>query len=545
MKTMKKVISVLLLVCVLASFMTVGAYADGEEAALNPHVEGVTLAASSSGGTNVAANSAISINAVVGETVTVTAKVDAKEGATDTVTWADPAGATLASSTTYTHTYSFASAGIYEVSVTTVARDNGGTNLTAKCTIAVTAPAPAATAVPESISIVSVSGNNAIVVGNTLKLKATVSNASIGYWTIDSGDGEGTFDVVSGNESVTFTGTKAGTVNIVAYTKTGTVSNTLTIYVNAPRTLVIGGPDSMAYSETGAESWFYVSGADSSEIFTWSYTTSPSGISVITKSTNSSANSFGLTAGKGSGYVTITATSAHGESGSVQVPVNSVGYGDAVLSPTSVTWTKGQGNLTFTVEPMLYSAYIDGVCITGSGNSGKYNYVWSSKNLTIYSSYLSTLSAGNHVLTVNTVYDNGTNAGTQYANILINGTASAAYGDNAHVRGTTSDLYFTASNAISSVTISGTTIDPANYTLSNNGKTITLKANFLNLLNYGNYTMKLGNSNGGTETATFRIVTANYAPATGDDSNLAIWVAVMILSGAGAIALIPRKKKEM
>ncbi|MBP3538924.1 MAG: LPXTG cell wall anchor domain-containing protein, partial [Oscillospiraceae bacterium] len=77
------------------------------------------------------------------------------------------------------------------------------------------------------------------------------------------------------------------------------------------------------------------------------------------------------------------------------------------------------------------------------------------------------------------------------------------------------------------------------------GKTLTLKANFLNLLNYGTYTMKLDTNNGGTETTTFRIVTANYAPATGDESNLAIWVAVMIISGVGAIALIPRRKKEM
>lgn len=542
MKTMKKVISALLLVCVLASFMTVGAYADSS------HVESVNLTAGSSDGDSAGPGSNININTVVGESVTVAAKVlceiyDDGECSTG-VNWTDPATATLVSETADAHTYKFASAGTYVVSVQTKANDNNGNKLTAKCTINVSAAASTPVA-PESISIASVSGNTSILTNNTLKLKATVSNASFGYWEIYNGDGEGTFDFVSGNETVTFTGTKAGTVNIVAYTKTGTVSNVLTIYVNAPRTLVIGGPESMAYNAEGTASWFYVSGADSSEVFTWSYSTSPSGVSIITKSTNSSANSFGLTAGKGSGYVTITATSAHGESGSIQVPVNSVGYGDAVLSPTTVSWTKGQGNLTFTVEPTLFSAYIDGVCITGSGNNSKYNYVWSSKNLIISSSYLSTLSAGNHVLTVNTVYDDGTNAGTQYATITINGTASAVYGDNAHVRGTANNLYFNSNSAISSVTISGTTIDPANYTLSNDGKSITLKANFLNLLNYGTYTMKLSNANGGTETATFRIVTANYAPATGDESNLAIWVAVMIISGIGAIALIPKRKKEM
>ena len=172
-----------------------------------------------------------------------------------------------------------------------------------------------------------------------------------------------------------------------------------------------------------------------------------------------------------------------------------------------------------------------------------------SKNLVINSSYLATLSAGEHILRVDTVYGSGEGinqgAGTVYATITINGTASAAYGDNAHVRGTSSNLYFNSNGAIKNVYISNQLIDPANYTLSNNGKSITLKAGFLNLLNYGSYTMKLENTNGGTETATFRIVTANYAPATGDESNLAIWVAVMLISGVGAFALIPRRKKEM
>ena len=57
--------------------------------------------------------------------------------------------------------------------------------------------------------------------------------------------------------------------------------------------------------------------------------------------------------------------------------------------------------------------------------------------------------------------------------------------------------------------------------------------------------MKLETQNGSVETTSFRIVTANYAPATGDESNLAIWVAVMMISGVGVVALIPKRKKEM
>ena len=57
--------------------------------------------------------------------------------------------------------------------------------------------------------------------------------------------------------------------------------------------------------------------------------------------------------------------------------------------------------------------------------------------------------------------------------------------------------------------------------------------------------MSLNNTDGTQQTTTFRIVTANYAPSTGDESNVGLWVAIMILSGAGALALIPRKKKMM
>lgn len=524
MKTMKKVISVLMMVCILASFLTVAAYADD--------ASGVTSVSLTPSATKVKA----------GESFTVTpATFTSGENVSRMVTWSysDKLNCTDTNENTGARTFSSSVADTYTIKITS----DADPSKSATCVVTVEA-APATT--PATVSILAPASTN-VMVGNSIALQAEVKDGSFGYWEVAYGSaGNGTFDETSGNTKVDFTATKAGTVNIVAYTSTGVKSNVLTLNISDKRTLQIYCNKEALDNNKNYEACFAVSNAQSGETFTWNYTTTPaSGVEIVKKTSVGSDGLFYLTAGKGSGSVTVTATSVNGETGSITVPVNSKGYGDATLSPTNVTWTKGQGNLTFTVEPTLFSAYIDGVCITGSGNSSKYSYVYSSKNLIINSSYLATLSAGEHVLQVNTVYSDGSNAGTQYAYITVSGTASAAYGDNAHVRGTTSDLYFNSNSQIKSVTISGTTIDPANYTLSNNGKTITLKANFLNLLNYGSYTMKLENSNGGTETATFRVVTANYAPATGDESNLAIWVAVMLLSGAGALALIPRKKKEM
>lgn len=530
MKTMKKVISVLMMVCILASFLTVAAYAD--EPAATSYLKSLTI-------------DKTSVSVEVGEIFTITPYTDVTDDSVSRIVDWSYAGVESVSvnDSTGAHSFRATTTGKHTIKATSKALGSDGNAISVQCTVSVK-EAPATT--PATVSILTPASTN-VMVGNSIALQAEVKDGSFGYWEVAYGSaGNGTFDETSGNTKVDFTATKAGTVKIVAYTSTGVKSNVLTLNISDKRTLQIYCNKEALDNNKNYEACFAVSNAQSGETFTWKYTTTPaSGVEIVKKTSVGSDGLFYLTAGKGSGSVTVTATSVNGETGSITVPVNSKGYGDATLSPTNVTWTKGQGNLTFTVEPTLYSAYIDGVCITGSGNSSKYSYVYSSNNLIINSSYLATLSAGEHVLQINTVYSDGSNAGTQYAYITVSGTASAAYGDNAHVRGTTSDLYFNSNSQIKSVTISGTTIDPANYTLSNNGKTITLKANFLNLLNYGSYTMKLENSNGGTETATFRVVTANYAPATGDESNLAIWVAVMLLSGAGALALIPRKKKEM
>lgn len=563
MKTMKKVISVLLLVCVLASFATVSAYADsnvpatqdGEVAVQNAanYVASLTLSASTSSGAKATAATAISISAKVGETVTVVPATTTVGTVSNHVSWvaSSDLGTANVDGDSDAHTYTLAKSGTFTVTVTTVANGVDDKPLTATCEIYV-ADAPVKT--PATVTIKTPAANTSVVVGGTVQLVAEVSGGSFAGWLVDGPSGCGSFSDQMSRYSSFIAGNTAYSypIKVYALADDGTRSAPLSITITAIPEIVFAtdpvNADKNGIANTNVLSVWVV--GRETEQFDWTFTTSPSGANIITSpkaGTVVTGTGISVTAGTGNGSVTITATAKDGtkKSASITIPVNTIGYGDAKVSPTNVTWSRGQGNLTFTVEPVLYSAYIDDVCITGSGNSNKYGYVWSSKNLVIYSNYLSTLSAGEHILTVNTVYADGTNAGTRYAYITINGTASAAYGDNAHVRGTSSNLYFNSNSSISKVYISNQLIDPANYTLSSDGKSVTLKANFLNLLNYGSYTMKLENTSGGTETATFRIVTANYAPATGDESNLAIWVAVMLISGVGAFALIPRRKKEM
>ena len=52
---------------------------------------------------------------------------------------------------------------------------------------------------------------------------------------------------------------------------------------------------------------------------------------------------------------------------------------------------------------------------------------------------------------------------------------------------------------------------------------------------------------GDTPSCTFNILTtaqASAIPQTGDESNLALWAAVLVLTGGAAVAILPRLKKH-
>lgn len=109
--------------------------------------------------------------------------------------------------------------------------------------------------------------------------------------------------------------------------------------------------------------------------------------------------------------------------------------------------------------------------------------------------------------------------------------------NNVHVKGTDEELYFNSTSAIKDVYISGRWIDPANYSLSTDGKTLTLNAAFLNQLAYGSYTMQIDCTNGSTVTCVFSIAATIIASGTCGE-NLT-WTldesGLLTISGTGAM----------
>ena len=86
------------------------------------------------------------------------------------------------------------------------------------------------------------------------------------------------------------------------------------------------------------------------------------------------------------------------------------------------------------------------------------------------------------------------------------------------------------------------------FALSNNRKTVTLSAEFLNKRTAGNtYTIKVLTYSGDYASCTFQILTtgqASSSPRTGDESNLGLWAAFLLLSGTAVVVLLPKLRKH-
>lgn len=198
-------------------------------------------------------------------------------------------------------------------------------------------------------------------------------------------------------------------------------------------------------------------------------------------------------------------------------------------------WYYGDGVLKFDV-----SAKVTGVSVDGSTIDSKNYSVNDDGILTLKAAFLKTLAYGEHSLTVSTDYGSASTKFTTAPSVV------AKNGSN-HTKGGTKDLAFTSSDPVTEVYVGSKKLDSANYTISSDGKTITLKAAFLNTLKADTtYTLTV-KGDAGTASTTFKILSPGSAasnPKTGDESSIALWVVVLVLSGAAAVALMPRKKKQ-
>ena len=118
-----------------------------------------------------------------------------------------------------------------------------------------------------------------------------------------------------------------------------------------------------------------------------------------------------------------------------------------------------------------------------------------------------------------------------------------------HVINSTRSLRFRSSAPIAEVYVGNIMLtDPADYGVSWDGKTVTLSFEFLNKRSAGNtYTIKVRTTDGEWAATTFQVLTTaqgSASPRTGDESNLGLWAAFLLLSGTAVVVLVPKLRKQ-
>lgn len=213
-------------------------------------------------------------------------------------------------------------------------------------------------------------------------------------------------------------------------------------------------------------------------------------------------------------------------------------------------WYQGDGVLQFYVSP--YPGFNQNstnmrVLIDGReiGNLDYYDYL--NGYFYIGTAKLESLASGTHWLTVENIEDGATGSCTFYI-----GPTLKARDTNKHVTGSSRNLKFVCSEPISRVWVGDRELDNYDsydyYSISRDGKTLTLTARFLNNRTAGStYNLTVETNTGERVSTTFQILTtaqASSSPKTGDNSNLALWVSALVMSGAAAAVILPKMKKE-
>ncbi len=140
---------------------------------------------------------------------------------------------------------------------------------------------------------------------------------------------------------------------------------------------------------------------------------------------------------------------------------------------------------------------------------------------------------------------------TETTNILTFtlGPTLKAIDTNKHVINSTKNLKFLCSDQIARVYVGPIELtSDDDFALSNNRKIVTLSAEFLNKRAAGNtYTIKVLTYGGEYASTTFQVLTtgqASSSPRTGDESNLGLWAAFLLLSGTAVVVLLPKLRKH-
>lgn len=124
------------------------------------------------------------------------------------------------------------------------------------------------------------------------------------------------------------------------------------------------------------------------------------------------------------------------------------------------------------------------------------------------------------------------------------------YSTDKHVVNSSKSLRFVASEEIrpDSVQVGSKKLYDANdFFVSNDRKNITLSADFLNARQTGTYTISALTKDGRTIKTNFYILStaqASSSPRTGDESQIGLWAAFLLLSGAAIVVMVPKLRKN-
>lgn len=649
MKTMKKVISVLLMLCMLTAMCAAGAYADGEVSSegatiaepamkfdnlpdtmkVGEKVEGITVSGYSFEGITLTdgedvrwgtltsdddgviktigdTNNAIEAVGPGKATITSTCWIGTEDStyedalcrfkATKEITVTQPVtgitltGGTITKDATFTVTATVAPENATDKTltwsvnpaekatvvngmvslvsgaefangdtITVTATANDGSGVSGSCTLTVSVPDPAIIA--EGLNITSSNGNT-ILVGGNANLTAGVDPAGARVNNLTWSSYDSKIATVNASTGVV-TGVGVGTVTITATaqdaTNGDTVTGTYQITVNPVKVSSIKLSDTAATIEVGASKQLAASvlpdNAQNRNIV-WS-----SGNSAI--ATVDAASGLVRAVSVGTTTITATAQDGSGIAAICTVTVKEAAHYRVEVTPNSSTLAQG-GVATLTAKILdqngtnLSSASIPVTWSLTSGISdgvGLTNHGYMS-NVSGYQATV--LGKFNRYYTVSATCVIGGVAYTGSAQVTVSYTPQVVGGANAIYNGTDA-LSFSVNDSYQNfgehVWVDNREVSNSYYSVSNyNGQlVVTLSTEFLNFLhqyynNNGYHTLSIvtdyGNAN--SYFRTWGTASSFNGVKTGDESNIALWIALLGVSavGIGAAVVIYKRRKN-
>ncbi len=249
---------------------------------------------------------------------------------------------------------------------------------------------------------------------------------------------------------------------------------------------------------------------------------------------------------------TMTITGAN-DSGTINPATGNSWY----LTPDYyISWTSGDDYLRFWSDLMAMRQYYKDFSIVlrygiGAGSiptkAVDVNQYWDFEDgsFALGANFLNSLPSGTYTLQV-----------VDMKNALCTNTVQFRIGaklipidSDKHVITSIRNLRFLCDDRISQVFVGNIPLtEGVDYALSLDRKTVTLSYEFLNKRSAGNtYTIKVLTDNGDYCSTTFQILTTaqgGASPRTGDESNLGLWAAFLLLSGTAIVVLIPKLRKH-